>query len=105
MSSPVVFDDIIYLHSKNERLTAMDTQTGDILWVGQPMGKYQSLVRNDDVMLVLDESGELLSVALNRDRLEILDRRKVADDCWAYLAVIDNGLIVRDLNALKVFRW
>ena len=69
------------------------------------MGKYQSLVRNEDVMLVLDESGELLSVNLNRDELEILDRRRVANDSWAYLAVIENGLIVRDLNALKVFRW
>ena len=105
MSSPVVFEDTIYLHSKNERLTAMDTHTGDILWTGTPMGKYQSLVRNEDVMLVLDESGELLSVNLNRDELEILDRRRVANDSWAYLAVIENGLIIRDLNALKVFRW
>ena len=105
MSSPVVFDDTIYLHSKNERLTAMDTQTGDILWTGRPMGKYQSLVRNEEVMLVLDASGELLSVNLNRDELEILDRRRVANDSWAYLAVIENGLIVRDLNALKVYGW
>lgn len=105
MSSPVVFDDTIYLHAKNERLTAMDTQTGRILWTGQPMGKYQSLVRNQDMMMVLDESGELLAVNLNRDELEILDRRQVANDAWAYLAVINNGLIVRDLNALKVFRW
>jgi len=56
-------------------------------------------------MLVLDESGELLSVNLHREELEIWDRRRVADDAWAYLAPIQNGLIVRDLNALKVFRW
>ena len=105
MSSPVVYGDTIYLHSKNDRLTAMDTQSGDILWTGQPMGKYQSLIHNKDVLLVLDESGELLSVKLNRDELEILDRRKVANDSWAYLAVIKNGLVVRDLNALKVLRW
>ncbi len=105
MSSPVVFEDTIYLHSKSDRLTAMDAQTGDILWTGSPMGKYQSLVRNRDVMLVLDESGELMSVKLNRNELEILDRRKVANDSWAYLAVVENGLIIRDLNALKLYRW
>ncbi len=105
MSSPVVFDSTIYLHAKNERLTALDTQTGEILWTGQPMGKYQSIVRNEDVLLVLDESGELLSVDLNRNELKILDRRNVANNSWAYLAVIENGLIIRDLNALKVYRW
>ncbi len=105
MSSPVVFGNTIYLHAKNNRLTAMDSETGDTVWVGQPMGKYQSLVRNEEVLLVLDESGELLSVKLSPDELEILDRRKVASDSWAYLAVIDKGLIVRDLNALRVFRW
>lgn len=105
MSSPVVDEDTIYLHSKNERLTAMDIDTGEILWTGSPMGKYQSLVRNDDVVLVLDESGELLSVKPQRSELTIQERRKVADDSWAYLAIFKDGLIVRDLNALKVYRW
>ncbi|TWT50324.1 Outer membrane protein assembly factor BamB [Rubripirellula amarantea] len=58
MSSPVVDQNTIYLHTKNERLTAIDIATGEILWTGQPMGKYQSLVRNDDVLLVLDAGGE-----------------------------------------------
>ena len=105
MSSPVVDDKTIFLHSKNERLTALDIETGDILWTGQPMGKYQSLVRNDDVILVLDADGELLAVLPNRDRLEIRDRLKVADDSWAYLGVFGGGLIVRDLNSIKVFRF
>lgn len=105
MSSPVVDGQTIYMHSKNERLTALDIETGEILWTGQPMGKYQSLVRNDDVVLVLDEGGELLSVQPNRETLEIKDRLKVANDAWAYLGVFDGGLIVRDLNALKVYRY
>lgn len=105
MSSPVVDKDTIYLHSKNERLTAMDINTGEILWTGKPMGKYQSLVRNDEMILVLDEGGELLSVKPDRSELTIQERRKVAEDSWAYLAVFNNGLIVRDLNALKVYRW
>jgi outer membrane protein assembly factor BamB len=104
MSSPVVDDQTIYLHAKNERLTALDIQSGDILWTGQPMGKYQSLVRNANAILVLDEGGELLKVEPTRESLEISDRLKVADNSWAYLGVFNGGLIVRDLNSLKVFR-
>jgi outer membrane protein assembly factor BamB len=105
MSSPVVDDKTIYLHSKNERLTALDIETGEILWTGQPMGKYQSLVRNNDVVLVLDEGGELLAVQPNREKVDIRESLKVADDAWAYLGVFEGGLIVRDLNALKVYRY
>ncbi len=105
MSSPVVDENTIYMHSKNERLTALDIETGEILWTGQPMGKYQSLVRNEDIVLVLDEGGELLSVAPNREEIQIRERLKVADDAWAYLGVFEGGLIVRDLNALKVYRY
>jgi outer membrane protein assembly factor BamB len=105
MSSPVVDGQTIYLHSKNERLTALDFITGDILWTGKPMGKYQSLVRNNDTLLVLDEGGELLSVQPKRESLEIRDRLRVANDAWAYLGVFKDGLIVRDLYSLKVYRY
>ena len=105
MSSPVVDENTIYLHSKNERLTAMDVDSGEILWTGDPMGKYQSLVRNQDLVLVLDESGELLSIKPDRNELVIQERRKVADDSWAYLGVFNGGLLVRDLHALKVYRY
>ncbi len=105
MSSPVVDDQTIYLHSKTQRLTALDIGTGDILWTGRPLGKYQSMVRNNDVLLALDEGGELLSIKQQRESLEIEDRLKVADDAWAYLGVFKGGLIVRDLNSLKIYRY
>jgi outer membrane protein assembly factor BamB len=105
MSSPVTNGETIFLHSKNERLTAMDASDGEILWTGRPMGKYQSLVRNKDIILVLSADGELLSVKPTREKLEIVDRKKVADDAWAYLGVFDGGLLVRDLKAIKVFRY
>lgn len=105
MSSPVTNGETIFLHSKNERLTAMDADNGEILWTGNPMGKYQSLVRNNDIILVLNDDGELLSIKPTRENLEIVDRKKVADNAWAYLGVFDGGLLVRDLNAIKVFRY
>ena len=54
---------------------------------------------------MLDADGELLAVKPTRKALEIVDQKKVADDAWAYLGVFDGGLLVRDLNAIKVFRY
>ncbi|XZE56503.1 PQQ-binding-like beta-propeller repeat protein [Planctomycetaceae bacterium SH139] len=105
MSSPVVDGETILMHTSSERLQALDASTGEILWTGRPMGKYQSLIRNDEVLLVLNNEGELITIEPNRDELTILDRRKVADDSWAYLGVFRGGIIVRDLNALKVYRY
>ena len=104
MSSPVVHDRTIYLHSKNQRLTAMDVDTGEILWTGKPMGKYQSMVHGEGNALVLDEEGELLRVKLDRQELMIQERLKVADDSWAYLGIIQDGVVVRDLTSLKVYQ-
>ena len=105
MSSPVSDGETIFVHSSNERLLALDAGTGEIRWTGTPLGKYQSLVRNDKILLALKNDGELLAIELNRDDLVIVDKRKVAADAWAYLGVIDGGLLVRDLNALKVYRY
>lgn len=105
MSSPVVEGDTIFMHSSNERLLALDASTGEILWTGNPMGKYQSLVRNDKILLALQNDGELLAIELSRDDLVIVDKKKVAEDSWAYLGVIDGGVLVRDLKALKVYRY
>ncbi len=105
MSSPVADGKTIFMHSSNERLTALDAATGEILWTGRPMGKYQSLVRNAEIILALNCEGELVAVEPNRDELTIVNMRKVADDSWAYLGVFDGGLVVRDLKALKVYRY
>jgi len=105
MSSPVTNGETIFLHAKTERLTAMDANNGEILWTGRPMGKYQSLVRNNEVILALDADGDLLAFRPTRKTLEIVDRKKVANDAWAYLGVFDGGLLVRDLDSMKVFRY
>lgn len=105
MSSPVTDGKTIYLHSNNERLTALDARSGDILWTGRPMGKYQSLVADDETILALNSGGELLAVDMNRDRLNVFGRAEVADDSWAYLGICEGGLLVRDLKSLRVYRY
>ncbi|MEM6470676.1 MAG: PQQ-binding-like beta-propeller repeat protein [Planctomycetota bacterium] len=105
MSSPIVIEDTIYMHGKNKRLIAMDVNSGEMLWSSQPMGKYQSMIRQGKRFLVLDERGDLMLLRHNREKMEIVDQLKVADDSWAHLAVTDDHVIVRDLAALKVFRF
>ena len=105
MSSPVIMDRTIYLHAKSERLTALDVDTGAILWTSRPMGKYQSLVHNQRRILSLDSTGQLRLIKPNREELEIVQTRKVADDAWAYLGITDDGLLIRDLNILRYFRF
>ena len=105
MSSPVTDGETIFVHNSNERLTALDADDGKVLWTGKPLGKYLSFVRNDRVLLALNSEGELMSVEPSRDSLNIWAKRKVADDSWAHLGVFDGGILVRDLNALKVYRY
>ncbi len=105
MSSPVADEETIFVHASSERLTALDVGTGEILWTSKPMGKYQSLVRNEKTILILNSEGELFAVEPKRDALSIVDKRKLADDSWAYLGVFEGGILVRDLNALKVYKY
>lgn len=104
MSSPVFVDGAIYMHLKNQRLTCLDWQTGKTQWTSRPYGKYQSLVSDGKRLLALDESGELLLLAVNPESQELIDRMQVADDAWAHVAVAGPYVVVRDLRRLKVYR-
>lgn len=105
MSSPLLIGDVIYMHLKNQRVSALSLTSGELFWTSKPFGKYWSMVTNGKQILALDESGELLLIQPNEKELEIVDRMKVADDSWAHLAVDGEKVIVRDLSAIKVFHW
>ena len=105
MSSPISDGKTVYLHLKNERMAALDLGTGEILWTSQPLGKYQSFIGNDGIILVLSSRGELLAVEANTGQFNVVGQAKVASDSWAYLGIFDGGLLVRDLNSLKVYRF
>ncbi|QDT12033.1 PQQ-binding-like beta-propeller repeat protein [Planctomycetes bacterium K23_9] len=105
MSSPVLIGDSIYLHLKNQRFASIAVADGDINWTSSPFGKYWSMVSNGKQILALDNSGELLLIQADASELKVIDKQKVAEDAWAHIAVQDDLLIVRDLRAIKVFRW
>ncbi|MEM9587260.1 MAG: PQQ-binding-like beta-propeller repeat protein [Planctomycetota bacterium] len=105
MSSPVIAGDQIICHLQNQRVAALGIEDGKIRWTSQPFGKYWSMIANQGRILALDNSGDLLLVDGEADRLSIIDQSKVADDAWAHLAIHNDLLLVRDLKALKVYRW
>jgi len=107
MSTPVVIDGVAYTHLKSQRVMAIEVATGRELWTSDSsFGKYWSLVAQRGRILALDQRGELLLLRANKEKLDILDRRKLAKaDTWAHLAVTDDGLFVRELNALTAFQW
>lgn len=106
MSTPVVIDGYAYLHLQNQRFTCINLTTGERTWTSTPFGKYCSLVAQKDIILALDQKGELLLVKANPRKFEILDQRKVSEqETWAHLAVCGDEVFVRELNALSAFRW
>jgi outer membrane protein assembly factor BamB len=105
MSTPVIIGEHIYLHLRNQRFVCINAATGEESWTTQPFGKYWSMVANGDLILALDQRGELLLIRANPEKFDLLDRRKIADDTWAHLAVCGDEIFVRELNAMMAMRW
>jgi outer membrane protein assembly factor BamB len=107
MSTPVVIDGVAYHHLKSQRMMAIAIETGRELWTSnQSFGKYMSLVAQGDRILALDQRGQLFLLRANKEKYDQLDQRKLSDsETWAHLAVADEQLFVRELNALSAYQW
>lgn len=106
MSTPILVGKHAYLHLQNQRFTCIDLETGTRTWTSQPFGKYCSMIAQGNRILGLDQRGDLLLLNANPEKFELIDQRKVSDEeTWAHLAVCNDELFVRELNALSVFRW
>lgn len=107
MSSPVVIDGHAYLHLQNRRLACMNLRTGEETWrTSESFGDYWSMAAQGDRILALDQDGELLLIAANPERPEIIGRRRISDsETWAHIAVAGDQVAIRDLNAISVYTW
>ena len=106
MSSPIVIDGHAYLHLRNQRFTCIDLASGQSKWTTKPYGKYWSMVARGDRILALDEEGMLYLVQANPNAFTLLDSRKVSEEeTWAHLAVCQDQLFIRELNAMAVWHW
>lgn len=106
MSSPVVVNDHLFVHLRNQRFTCMNMEDGEVTWTSTPFGKYWSMVTHDNQILALDEKGELLLIDADPTELKIVSRRQVAEsEAWAHVAICNGQIFVRDLQGLTVFDW
>ena len=106
MSSPVVVDGFAYLHLGNGRLCCIDLSTGKQSWRSKSFGKYWSMAVNRDKILALDERGELLLIAADSSKAQMLARKRVSEaETWAHIAVVDDLVFIRELNAVASYRW
>ncbi len=105
MSSPILIDEHIFMHLRNQRLTCLNAETGEERWTTTPFGKYWSMVTNGKKILALDERGELLLIRAAPDAFDLLDRRQIGEDSWAHLAVCGDLIFVRELDAVTAYRW
>ena len=105
MTSPVIVADHAYIHLRNQRFACFDLKTGDEKWRSETYGKYASLVAAGDKILALDQRGDLLMIKANPMQFELIDKRKVADDSWAHVAVTQDDVVVRDLKKVTLFKW
>lgn len=103
MSSPVLVDGHLYVHLRNQRFLCLNAATGEECWTTKPFGKYWSMIVANGKILALDENGELLLIEASPEEFRVVERRTVAEDSWAHVAVAGSQLFVRDLAALKVF--
>jgi len=107
MGSPVVIDGHAYLHLRSRRLVCFDLASGERPWTSsERFGEYMSLVSAGDLVLGLDQLGELVLFRASPEKLEILGRKVVAHaETWAHLAVAGDQIYVRSLEGLTSFRW
>jgi outer membrane protein assembly factor BamB len=107
MTTPVVIEGVAFTHLKSQRAMAIEVATGRELWTSdKSFGKYWSLVANGSQFLALDERGILYLIQAAREKLEILDERKLSEaDTWAHLAVSGHQVFVRELHALAAWDW
>ena len=107
-SSPVRHADHLYALDETRDLTCLDLRTGTVAWrfakedgeapalrnVGYKKG---SIVRIDDVLLVLGEDGKLGLVAADPNEYrELAATRPFRDRCWTTPVVAEGKVLLRD---------
>jgi outer membrane protein assembly factor BamB len=107
MTTPVIVDGHAYHLLRNQRALCLDLRTGDERWLTEEtFGKYWSLAAQGNRILALDQRGWLYLLRATPERFTQLDARRLTEaETWAHLAVTEEGLFVRELNALVAWRW
>lgn len=106
MSSPVVIKGHAYLHLRNKNIVCLELATGQQKWITKKYGAYMSMVAQGDQVLGLDADGQLILFEANPNEFKLLGSKKVSkDSTWAHIAICDDEIFVRELNAIAAYKW
>jgi outer membrane protein assembly factor BamB len=107
MSSPIVIGQNVYLHLENDRLACLDLETGEQRWRSKKkFGEYCSMAVQGSRILALSCEGDLILFDANPDEFQLLGRQRVSKSpTWGHLAIADDQIFIRELNAVTAWHW
>lgn len=104
LSSALAFDGHVYGMNDGGEFACLRVADGHECWVGGRHGYYSTPVAIGEVLLALNEKGELLALRLTPDRYEeIAVRQLVEGESWTSPAIADGRLYVRSKTSLSCF--
>lgn len=107
LSNPVIVDGTLYglSHRASGQYFALDTATGQVLWLGPPRQAANTAVaKAGQLLFLLNDDAELIVARASRSAFEAIKRYVVADSAtWAQPAISGNRIFVKDVSALTLW--
>jgi outer membrane protein assembly factor BamB len=109
MSSPVLAGGRVFglSHKRKGQIFALDASTGRTVWMAEGrQGDNASLAVAGGALLALTTEGELLVIDPAAPAFKVVRRYTAADNpAWAHLAVVDEGVLVKDAQTLSLWKF
>jgi outer membrane protein assembly factor BamB len=107
MSDAVAVGNVLYglSHLNRGQYFALDLDSGKVLWTSEPrQAEHAAMSRTANVVLSLEEDGELVVLRHNRERFEPITRYEVATSAtWPQPAISGNRVFVKDVTSLTLW--
>lgn len=107
LSNPVVIGDTLFglSHRNRGQYFAIDTSTGQVLWLDRPRrATNTALVKADDSLFFLNDDAELIVARSSRTGFEPLKHYTVADSAtWAQPAISGTRIFIKDVSSLALW--
>lgn len=107
LSNPVLVGNTLFGLSEKARgqFFALDADTGQVLWLGQPrQASNTAVVKAGSLLLLLDDDAELIVARSSRSGFEPLKRYTVASSAtWAQPTVSGNRVFVKDVTSITLW--
>lgn len=109
MSSPVLSGGRVFglSHRRKGQFFCLDAASGKTLWLSEGrQGENAALVVAGRTIIALTTEGELLLADAGASTFQVLRRYPVASAAtWAHVAVVSEGVLVKDADSLSYLRF